>query len=569
MLRSAYTQHAHAFVWSCAVTSVCAIQHDSTGFNTDPCALCIAGNIAGLMKSLFTTTNAPRVSRLLEVALRTPELQGGRLHYQMTLLPFRLPLLHVAASSPEGSRALLSAVTSAAKAQQAGLVVISALVQTQGQVAPAAAGVVAAVPGRMGQAVAAQVLQQPAIKAHVALEGGLKLAYLVSDLMARAAALLDPVLAPLAAYLAATQLPPGQDSKPWAVEAALSSTNWLSGASAFKYHGQLVRDPQHMSGIMRDLTAALSLRQAAAVSKQAAKLVKKAGGGAEQAEQLRQQLQGMWLGRDEEGPARPSATEQQPVAADRVICTSRTLAGTASTSRTVGRTSDASQLPGILLWVCRGGLLNLNEVLAAGDPAAWSAALGPTSDADLRVASTALLAACKAAGAVAQLPVLIEQLQPIMAQQPWGRDMAKNVQRTQTNNAWAAAADWALLLAPLLAVLLPAQQAAELQETAAEVQRDDLTRGAVLTPATISQVLGLLGHVAAPGAPGCSYPGCCNLEGRSEAELRVLVCSKCKGARYCCREHQLAHWKAGHKEVCRAAQAAVEQVRQATAPAGS
>jgi hypothetical protein len=114
-------------------------------------------------------------------------------------------------------------------------------------------------------------------------------------------------------------------------------------------------------------------------------------------------------------------------------------------------------------------------------------------------------------------------------------------------------------------VLLPAQQAAELQETAAEVQRDEVTNRAVLTPATSARVLGLLGHVVAPGAPGCSYLGCCNLEGRSEAELRVQVCTSCRGARYCCREHQVAHWKTGHKEVCQAAQAAVKQVRQSTA----
>jgi hypothetical protein len=35
------------------------------------------------------------------------------------------------------------------------------------------------------------------------------------------------------------------------------------------------------------------------------------------------------------------------------------------------------------------------------------------------VASTALLAACKAAGVVAQLPELLQQLQSIMVQQPW------------------------------------------------------------------------------------------------------------------------------------------------------
>jgi hypothetical protein len=529
-----------------------------------PCIF--AGNVSGLMHSLFTATNAPRVSRLLEVVLRTPELQGGRLHHQMSLLPWRLPLLHVAASSTAGSRALLSAVASAAKAQQVGLVVMSALVQAQGNVAPAAAGVAAAVPGRVGQAVAQQVLQQPAITVYVAVDGVLKLADLVSHLMARAAALLDPVLAPWAAYMATTYLTPGQGSKPWALETVLNSIYRRSGPSAihFDYHEQLAKNPQHMSGIMQDLTAALSLQQEAAVSKQAATLVRKAGGGAEEAEQLRQQLQGMWLGREGDVPAE-SSTEQQPLVAGYVILTSCAPAGTASSSSTGRTTSDASELPGILQRLCRDKILQLEEVLAAGDPAAWSSALGSPSDADLRVASTALLAACKAAGAVAQLPVLLAQLQPIMAQQPWGRDMARILQRAQTRDAWRAAADWALLLAPLLAVLLPAQQAAELQEAAEDAQRDNVTRKALLTPATIAHVLGLLGHVVVPGAPGCSYPGCCNLEGRSEAELRVQVCTRCRGARYCCREHQVAHWKAGHKEVCKAAQAAVQQVWQSAA----
>jgi hypothetical protein len=167
---------------------------------------------------------------------------------------------------------------------------------------------------------------------------------------------------------------------------------------------------------------------------------------------------------------------------------------------------------------------------------------------------------------VAQLPALMEQLQPIMAQQSWGRLMARHIDTPLAIELCGRLADWALLLAPLLAVLLPAQQAAELMEAAAGAQSDEVTHRAVRTPPNIARVLGLLGHVAAPGAPGCSHPGCCNLEGRSEGELPTLVCSKCRGARYCCREHQVAHWKAGHKEVCLAAQAAAQQVQQSMAP---
>jgi hypothetical protein len=432
----------------------------------------------------------------------------------------------------------------------------------------------------MGQGLAQQLLQQPETTVILAVDGTLDLANLGVDLMARAAALLDPMLAPLAAYLAATQLPPGQDSNPWAVEAALSRVHMPGEPSmSFDYQGLLLRYPQHMSGIMQDLTGALSLQQAAAVSKQAAGLVKKAGGGAAEAEQLRQQLQGMWLG---DVPAEPGGDEQQQVAANGALgVTSSSSAAAAaaaaagaaeavntssSSSSSLGAARDASQLPDILRRCCVAGIMQEEEVLAAGDPGAWSSALGNTSKTDLRVASTALLAACKAAGAVAQLPVLAQQLGGIAAQHPWGQFMAVNCEYIAAT--CGRAAGWALLLAPLLAVLLPAQQAAELMEAAAGVQGDDVTKRALLTPATSTQVLGLLGHVVAPGAPGCSYPGCCNLEGRSERALPTQVCSKCRGARYCCREHQVAHWKAGHKEVCQAAQAAVKQMRQSMASAG-
>jgi hypothetical protein len=127
------------------------------------------------------------------------------------------------------------------------------------------------------------------------------------------------------------------------------------------------------------------------------------------------------------------------------------------------------------------------------------------------------------------------------------------------NSTCAAVASWALLLEPLLQRVLPAPQAAQLKEEVANTS-DDSSGMPKLTPGAISRVLDLLGHVAPPGIPGCSYPGCCNLAGRSEAELPVQVCTGCRGVRYCCRAHQVAHWKAGHKEVCRAAQAAAKQV---------
>ncbi|KAG2491768.1 hypothetical protein HYH03_009929 [Edaphochlamys debaryana] len=50
--------------------------------------------------------------------------------------------------------------------------------------------------------------------------------------------------------------------------------------------------------------------------------------------------------------------------------------------------------------------------------------------------------------------------------------------------------------------------------------------------------------------PACSNPACASLAGDSEAGLRRQQCGRCGRASYCCRECQVAHWKAGHKEAC-------------------
>ncbi len=58
-------------------------------------------------------------------------------------------------------------------------------------------------------------------------------------------------------------------------------------------------------------------------------------------------------------------------------------------------------------------------------------------------------------------------------------------------------------------------------------------------------------------APRCGFPGCVNLEGDSEAGLRARgprACGRCGAVRYCSKECQAAHWKAGHKQVCGRAQ---------------
>ncbi|GFR44769.1 hypothetical protein Agub_g6100 [Astrephomene gubernaculifera] len=49
---------------------------------------------------------------------------------------------------------------------------------------------------------------------------------------------------------------------------------------------------------------------------------------------------------------------------------------------------------------------------------------------------------------------------------------------------------------------------------------------------------------------GCGNPGCTNLAGDSEAEVKLKACGRCGAVGYCCRECQVAHWRAGHKEAC-------------------
>ncbi|GLC41689.1 hypothetical protein PLESTB_000688200 [Pleodorina starrii] len=63
--------------------------------------------------------------------------------------------------------------------------------------------------------------------------------------------------------------------------------------------------------------------------------------------------------------------------------------------------------------------------------------------------------------------------------------------------------------------------------------------------------------LAAPDEPAfsplrtCANPSCVNLEGDSEAELGLAACGGCGAVGYCCRECQVAHWRAGHKAECK------------------
>ncbi|KAG2488043.1 hypothetical protein HYH03_013348 [Edaphochlamys debaryana] len=65
-----------------------------------------------------------------------------------------------------------------------------------------------------------------------------------------------------------------------------------------------------------------------------------------------------------------------------------------------------------------------------------------------------------------------------------------------------------------------------------------------------------LAEAAFPGLRACANPACMSYGGRSEADLPLKHCSRCKRVRYCGSACQAAHWKAGHKHDCQAAGAA-------------
>jgi hypothetical protein len=150
-----------------------------------------------------------------------------------------LPALHAAASSPEGSAALLAAITTTAKRQHAFNAVLAALVQAKGQLQPASAGVIAAVPGAMGRALAEQLVKEPANTVEQAYRLGEHLAGLAAALLPRAAALLDAELGKAArvhGHQPATR--PGHNSKPWALEARLEGQG--TSPRTLNYRGVLL-----------------------------------------------------------------------------------------------------------------------------------------------------------------------------------------------------------------------------------------------------------------------------------------------------------------------------------------
>ncbi|KAG2487473.1 hypothetical protein HYH03_013895 [Edaphochlamys debaryana] len=66
-----------------------------------------------------------------------------------------------------------------------------------------------------------------------------------------------------------------------------------------------------------------------------------------------------------------------------------------------------------------------------------------------------------------------------------------------------------------------------------------------------AEALAALRAEAAELLPVCANPACASLEGDSEADVRLQQCARCRRVSYCCRECQMAHWRAGHKAECK------------------
>jgi hypothetical protein len=57
-----------------------------------------------------------------------------------------------------------------------------------------------------------------------------------------------------------------------------------------------------------------------------------------------------------------------------------------------------------------------------------------------------------------------------------------------------------------------------------------------------------------PVALFCAW---CYVESGAEPGTKLLQCIQCKRVWYCCKEHQLLHWKLAHKKACKALQQVV------------
>jgi hypothetical protein len=466
----------------------------------------------------------PRLLRLVEALVRTPgsgdhncdPIRGSAAWDLFRAFPTHLPEMQLFYSSPSTAGATLSAVTSLTKWLQAHVATrpphsaATAMSRTH--------------EGPMREAEATLDHLWQAMLEHTRL-----LADFTVQSLVRPALLMDPTSLEDAAAAAAAAAPAGRRSRAWLKEQALLSAqpdqmvNYNTAAALASYKVQVAASPQLVASILEQLQQGVGAHQRAAAARQAAKLAKKQGGDVAA---LTQQLQAVQVGGAASGGAAESTVLQQALLLD---------TGGSSTAAT--------------------------STAAGGVP--------PVTPGDITVAANALLVACKAAGALLEVPQPLERLsKALKAHQwvagSWAPDLSAHAFETKSKDLLAAiqeVAEWAVLLHPLLVQLLPAEQGQVLADLRGRLGGgSSSSRSSIkkLSAEEVAAVLGALQHVVIPGQPGCSNPRCCCLEGASEAEMKTQVCAGCRGARYCSAACQKAHWKAGHKEVCKAAQAAAK-----------
>jgi hypothetical protein len=296
-----------------------------------------------------------------------------------------------------------------------------------------------------------------------------------------------------------------------------------------------------VASILEQLQQGVGAQQAAAAARQAAKLAKKQGGDVAA---LTEQLQAVQVG---------------------------SSSSSAGNGGVTGRPLQKALLVDVAASSSGGSTSSKSSSGARGSATASSAAGGvpPVTPGDITVAANALLVACKAAGALCGVPQLLQQFYAALYTHGWASP--EHAQRlsnlkdscSKLSAAVQEVAEWAVLLHPLLVQLLPAEQGQVLVDVAGSSSSSSSSSRVSgdnkrLSAEEVAAVLGALQHVVIPGQPGCSNPRCCCLEGVSEANVKTQVCGGCRGVRYCSAGCQKAHWRAGHKEVCKAAQAAAK-----------
>jgi hypothetical protein len=492
------------------------------------------------------------------------------------VLPAHLPEMALFYSSPSTARATLSAVTSISKWLQARKTALQLLLDGTGNRTAEEAAKAAAAP----RAAMADFAATPEQQWWHTYQAAMALTSLALQSLVRAAALVDAVsfqgaTASTTPAAAAAATAAGRRSRAWLIEKALladQTGRMVDSLPDFEpllrspagYKAQLAAAPQQVAAIAGQLQQGVGSQEHAAAARQAGSPPMQQGGDVTA---LAEQLQAVQVGGS-------TSNESE--------------GGGAAVHHASGTTAEGPLPKGVA-----GSSSGRNTSTSQGRSGTASSAAGgvpPVTPGDITVAANALLVACKAAGALCGVPQLLERVYGVEAGHGWQLLQPETLLtyeagRKDLLGAVQNVAEWAVLLHPLLVQLLPAEQGQVLVDlrgrlggsrggsrTSGITQQQQQKQGkgsSQLSAEEVVAVLGALQHVVIPGQPGCSNPRCCCLEGVNEWEMKTQRCAGCRQTRYCSAACQKAHWRAGHKEVCKAAQAAAKAVAEAAVSASA